>query len=364
MQTSLHGDTVGTRGGPEVVTLAPVMLWGAEAGNLPPGDTPAIDNGISFDEMMMPRGEERSRILPKLGSGRFCEQCPELSSFATKGALRKHRREAHASSLPRCPMCSATVSKQPLARHLKRIHGITDTVVETTPLPVSTPMRIGDAAELLHGSHGSDGTTASKTNETESERAYCQEYDCGRGFSSKPYLESHMRYFHSRRPQQIADEQETSPSSEGVVERPTEPRPLETPTSMGTLTHEKERPDDRDPRPTVGTGVPNFGGGYQGTDPEAENAVKRSEIVVKSSPSIQGSVDPRFKTAPHSADILPLHCRICYAPPTLTTQPTVTTCGHLFCFGCITQRVSSTSRCSVCNCPLLLYCLFKLDLTS
>ena len=29
------------------------------------------------------------------------------------------------------------------------------------------------------------------------ERFYCEEYDCGRGFSSMAYLESHTRYFHA-----------------------------------------------------------------------------------------------------------------------------------------------------------------------
>lgn len=45
-------------------------------------------------------------------------------------------------------------------------------------------------------SNDSDDT---KKNEVKSGRFYCQEHDCGRGFSSKEYLESHMRYFHSRR---------------------------------------------------------------------------------------------------------------------------------------------------------------------
>lgn len=76
---------------------------------------------------------------------------------------------------------------------------------------------------------------------------------------------------------------------------------------------------------------------------------------------------------------LSLQCRICDAPPTVGTRPTVTMCGHLFCSEyvlripatrtlgslytrCITRRLMSTSRCPVCDDALLLHCLFKLDL--
>ena len=80
-----------------------------------------------------------------------------------------------------------------------------------------------------------------------------------------------------------------------------------------------------------------------------------------------------------TAPTLFLQCRVCGAPPTTNTGPTVTMCGHLFCseyvlripaprklyslrIRCITQCVMSTSRCPVCDNALLLYCLFKLDL--
>lgn len=145
---------------------------------------------------------------------------------------------------------------------------------------------------------------------------------------------------------------------------------------MITPTHAEEQGDDHDPHPSTGTNVPNLGGEYQGIDSAAQ---KPQENAIESSPPIQGSVDRCAKTTPPAAEILPLHCRMCRAPPTLTTQPTVTTCGHLFCFGyvsktptsvctdllsvrCITQHVSSTSRCPMCNSSLLLFSLFKLDL--
>ena len=134
----------------------------------------------------------------------------------------------------------------------------------------------------------------------------------------------------SGQPKQIAEEQDVSSLFEVAAERLEGPRPLEAySTSMNTPAHVVERMDDRDPRPPAGTSVPNPGGGFQVVD---SVAMKQSEIV-ESSPSIQDSVDPRPKTTPPTADIFPLHCRMCDAPPTLTTQPTVTTCGHLFCFG-------------------------------
>ena len=198
--------------------------------------------------------------------------------------------------------------------------------------------------------HDTEDTTLSTPNETKSERVYCQEYDCGRGFSSKAYLESHVRYFHSKwvstchialfippperepmitskQTKRIAEEHEASSLSEGVVVRPAEPGSLETccsPTSMTTSTHVEEREHSCAPRPTDES---------EGIGSMAENVTKRSEIAVESSPSIQGSANPQLKITPPAAGVLPLNCRICDAPPTFTTKPTVTTCGHLFCFG-------------------------------
>jgi len=54
-------------------------------------------------------------------------------------------------------------------------------------------------------------------------------------------------------------------------------------------------------------------------------------------------------------------CRICKADTCVDI--TTTTCGHLFCYECIAQRVVETSRCPICNNIILLYCLFKIDLS-
>ncbi|KAH8112684.1 hypothetical protein DFH11DRAFT_1606432 [Phellopilus nigrolimitatus] len=66
-------------------------------------------------------------------------------------------------------------------------------------------------------------------------------------------------------------------------------------------------------------------------------------------------------TEPHTPG-LKLHCRLCQSDP--CQDVTATFCGHIFCFECIAEEVTANSRCPVCNAPTLLYCLFKLDLSS
>jgi len=128
-------------------------------------------------------------------------------------------------------------------------------------------------------------------------------------------------------------EEVPSPSKD-VVGRPAEhppehhlPRPIITPHVGERMTQE-----NRDPRPSVGTPVTNPPvGGRQDTDSVVESAGQQSEIPIESSPSAQASVNAQHKTVSPTTGILPLHCRICEAPPMITTRPTVTTCGHLFC---------------------------------
>ncbi|KAJ3729786.1 hypothetical protein C8R42DRAFT_175920 [Lentinula raphanica] len=57
-----------------------------------------------------------------------------------------------------------------------------------------------------------------------------------------------------------------------------------------------------------------------------------------------------------------LHCRLCMTDPCI--DPTATMCGHVFCGNCITESVIISPRCPVCQHAVLLYCLFKLDLSS
>ncbi|KAL5504370.1 hypothetical protein ACEPAH_8444 [Sanghuangporus vaninii] len=58
----------------------------------------------------------------------------------------------------------------------------------------------------------------------------------------------------------------------------------------------------------------------------------------------------------------PLRCRICQLDP--CKEVTATFCGHIFCHECITREIMESSKCPVCSAPTLLYCLFKLDLSS
>ncbi|KAJ3849220.1 hypothetical protein EV368DRAFT_23494, partial [Lentinula lateritia] len=55
------------------------------------------------------------------------------------------------------------------------------------------------------------------------------------------------------------------------------------------------------------------------------------------------------------------HCRLCMRDPCI--DPTATMCGHIFCGNCITESVIISPRCPVCEHALLLYCLFRLDLS-
>lgn len=74
------------------------------------------------------------------------------------------------------------------------------------------------------------------------------------------------------------------------------------------------------------------------------NSGKRSEIPLESSPPTQGGVNTQPKTEMPTTNTLSLNCRMCEAPPTVTAQPTVTTCGHLFCSECVPTTPGSTTR--------------------
>jgi len=129
--------------------------------------------------------------------------------------------------------------------------------------------------------------------------------------------------------------EEVSSPLKDVVDRPVEhppehhlPRRIITPPHVG----ERMTQENRDPRPYVGTPVANIPvGGCQGTDSVVESAGQQSGTPIESSPSAQASVNAQHKTVSPTTGILPLHCRICETPPMITTRPTVTTCGHLFC---------------------------------
>ena len=101
--------------------------------------------------------------------------------------------------------------------------------------------------------------------------------------------------------------------------------------------------DDRGLRPPVGTRVPAISvGGYQGVNSLEEST--RTQIGIHAGSSTQGGVNAQPKREPPTTNVLPLHCRVCKAPPTVTTQPTATTCGHLFCSEYVPRILGSVTR--------------------
>ena len=83
----------------------------------------------------------------------------------------------------------------------------------------------------------------------------------------------------------------------------------------------------------------NLGSGSQGIGSVAENVGKQSEISIEPSPSTHGGADTQPKTVSATTGILSLHCMMCEEPPRVTTQPTVTTCGHIFCSEYVPRRL-------------------------
>ncbi|KAI5120705.1 hypothetical protein M0805_007667 [Coniferiporia weirii] len=74
------------------------------------------------------------------------------------------------------------------------------------------------------------------------------------------------------------------------------------------------------------------------------------------------AADPLEEPENRGPDGIRMHCRLCYDDP--CRDATATFCGHIFCYDCIAQEVMAKSKCPVCNAPTLLYCLFRLDLSS
>ncbi|KAK0199547.1 hypothetical protein DFS33DRAFT_1367777 [Desarmillaria ectypa] len=88
------------------------------------------------------------------------------------------------------------------------------------------------------------------------------------------------------------------------------------------------------------------------------NCIGNASVTFSTRPSLPVSVSGN--TLPNSHRVISLHCRSCMANPCRET--TATTCGHVFCKRCITEKVASTSRCPACGEMTLLYMLFKMHL--
>ena len=118
---------------------------------------------------------------------------------------------------------------------------------------------------------------------------------------------------------------------------------------------------------------------YQSSESDAEEGVEQThEDLLEPPNTVQGGV--HAMPAITASTPLSLQCMVCGAPPTVGSRPTVTLCGHLFCSRyvlrtiaarkpgsqctrCITRHVMASSECPVCESALLLYCLFKLNLS-
>jgi len=110
--------------------------------------------------------------------------------------------------------------KRPLATHLRSVHGVggigfqvvnqTNSRIASRPAPtersyITSAHRAPEVAHRGRGTttpsenHVFDGSGAAGIHDLLNGRFYCQEYDCGRGFSSEEHLHSHVRFFHPKK---------------------------------------------------------------------------------------------------------------------------------------------------------------------
>ena len=120
----------------------------------------------------------------------------------------------------------------------------------------------------------------------------------------------------------------------GLTEQPTEYPPERSPVTPKVYSSGLGEqagwggPDPLDAAETFGPFLP---GGWEGADVNmGQGTQKLPETFAEPLTTVQYNVDVPAQTAP-SLPILSLQCRICDAPPTVATRPTVTVCGHLFC---------------------------------
>jgi len=198
-------------------------------------------------------------------------------------------------------------------------------------------------------------------------RFYCQEHDCGRGFSSEAHLKSHAGFFHQKRFPKTTEGERGVATSPNIIPEEAEGSTKHSPTYLAPTVSSSDseehatRDSSRTPSP-VESPVPALPrDGHQIIYSGAGMSIQDTSRSMADSPT---ATHDEVSAPPAAATLalLSLQCRICDAPPTVDMRPTATMCGHVFCYECITQHVMSTPRCPVCNGALLLYCLFKLDL--
>lgn len=270
-----------------------------------------------------------------------CRECPHNVVFPTEAMKRKHVNEVHRT---KCPLCHAFMGTRALPKHLETVHDhkISDVQVtnQTNEDPASGGIQSPPAQQF-----------------------YCQEHDCGSCFPSEARLRSHVMWFHPK----TTEEKDVGASSDGIPEvvgKSTEKTPAHLSWIPSISSPGRERAMQDSPHtPSLGetpVAVPPQEG-YRPLRSSAGVGIQYAPGNLVNSPrTTRGNVAILPTTTTPTS--LSLQCRMCDAPPTVDTRPTITTCGHLFCYGCITRYVVSNSRCPVCDDALLMYCLFKLDL--
>ena len=101
--------------------------------------------------------------------------------------------------------------------------------------------------------------------------------------------------------------------SPGHFERTMQDSP-HTPGPGGSTAAVRPQEGYRSPRSGAGTGIK-----YTPGNLASSPTTTRGEVVILPTMTPPTSLSPQ--------------CRMCDAPPTIDTRPTVTTCGHLFCYG-------------------------------
>ncbi|KAF5340307.1 hypothetical protein D9611_007887 [Ephemerocybe angulata] len=110
--------------------------------------------------------------------------------------------------------------------------------------------------------------------------------------------------------------------------------------------------------------VTSFGTSSCATPSESNTSSSSSGSPIKPllyKPPTLATLGSSTRDAPVTALRPALYCRLCKADSCVDI--TATMCGHLFCNKCITGEALKTLKCPVCAGPIVLYCLFKLDLS-
>jgi len=134
------------------------------------------------------------------------------------------------------------------------------------------------------------------------DRFYCQDEDCGRGFSTQGILDTHVKFFHPKKVDAFPGCRElcadVDPFHQGD-------------SSLVT------------PKGTVSVG---------GTPDDAKGKVGGAKLPVQHTSGLS-PVTAGSDSKDVSTDIATqFRCRICDKPPSAETRPAATFCGHLFCY--------------------------------